>query len=153
MDILLWRHAEAVDADGSLPDLERPLTKRGHKQAKAVARWLRERLPADCRVLVSPALRTRETAQALDLAHEIEPAIAPGASAREILSAAGWPDGDGAVLLVGHQPTLGEAAGQLLTGKPTGLSLRKGALWWFVVRGRCGRSETVLRAVIDPEVV
>jgi phosphohistidine phosphatase len=151
MDILLWRHAEAVDADGLHSDLDRPLTKRGRKQAKLVARWLRSRLPPDCRILVSPALRTRETVVPLGLPHEIEPAIAPGASAEAILAATGWPGKDGAVLLVGHQPGLGEVAGRLLTGRALGLSVRKGALWWLTARRRGGRAEVTLRAVIDAE--
>lgn len=153
MELLLWRHAEAVDAEGDMLDLERPLTKHGRKQAKRIAAWLKDRLPDDCRILVSPALRTRETVEPLGRAHEIEPAIAPGASTRSLLRAAGWPDQGGAVLLVGHQPTLGEAAGQVLGGKGPGLSVRKGAVWWITGRERGGRVEAVLRAVIDPELL
>jgi len=152
MDLILWRHAEAVDADGSLSDLERPLTRRGHKQAKKLARWLLERLPAQRRILVSPARRTRETADALGAAYEIEPLIAPGASAVDLLRAAGWPERRGTVLLVGHQPCLGEAAGLLLAGEELGLSVRKGAVWWFSGRERGGRHEAILRSVIDPEL-
>ena len=37
MDLILWRHADAEDG---MPDLERKLTRKGHKQAEAVARWL-----------------------------------------------------------------------------------------------------------------
>ncbi len=151
MDLILWRHAEALDADGRLSDLERPLTKRGHKQAKKLARWLLERLPEQRRILVSPARRTRETADELGAAYEIEPLIGPGASAGELLVAAGWPGHQGTVLLVGHQPSLGEAAALLLTGEELGLSVRKGAVWWFSGRQRGGRGEAVLRSVIDPE--
>ncbi len=152
MDLIFWRHAEAVDADGSLTDLDRPLTKRGHKQAKKLARWLLERLPEQRRILVSPARRTCETADALGTAYEIEPLIAPGAGARALLAAAGWPGRQDTVLLVGHQPSLGEAAALLLTGEELGLSVRKGAVWWISGRQRGGRVEAALRSVIDPEL-
>ena len=151
MDLILWRHAEAEDADGEIADLERCLTRRGEKQAKRVARWLLDHLPADRRVLVSPALRTTQTADALGTPYEIEPRIAPGATAHDILTAAGWPGRKGTVLVVGHQPTIGELASRLLTGDEAGFSVRKGAVWWFEHRARNGRTEVVLRTVIDPE--
>ena len=43
MDLILWRHAEAEDG---VPDAKRKLTPRGRKQAKQIARWLKQRLPA-----------------------------------------------------------------------------------------------------------
>ncbi len=152
MDLILWRHAEAEEADGEISDLDRCLTRRGEKQAKRVARWLLERLPDTRRILVSPSQRTRQTADALGAAYEIEPRIAPGAPARQLLKAAGWPSRAGTVLLVGHQPSLGEAAGLLLGGE-IDLSVRKGAVWWFSGRERPDREVPLLRAVIDPELV
>lgn len=153
MELILWRHAEAEDADGEVADLERRLTRRGEKQAKRVARWLAAHLPPAHRLLVSPALRTRQTADALGTTYEIEPRAAPGATAREILLAAGWPKGKAAVLVVGHQPSLGETASLLLTGRDDGLSVRKGAIWWFGQRSTGGRIEAVLRTVIDPDLI
>ena len=40
MDLILWRHAEAEEADDGRPDLERKLTARGERQATRVALWL-----------------------------------------------------------------------------------------------------------------
>src|SRR5450756_2784577 len=62
MDLILWRHAEAEDG---MPDSARELTKRGRKQAVQIGAWLKERLPADCAILVSPSMRTQQTADAL----------------------------------------------------------------------------------------
>ena len=152
MDLILWRHAEAEDADGETTDLERRLTRRGEKQARRVARWLLAYLPEHRRILASPAVRTRQTADALGAAYEIEPRVAPGATAREILLAAGWPKGRETVLVVGHQPCLGEVASLLLADDAAGFSIRKGAVWWFAQRGQ-GRIEPVLRAVVDPEMI
>lgn len=153
MELILWRHAEAEESDGLIPDLERRLTRRGEKQAKRVARWLLAHLPERRRVLVSPALRTRQTADALGTAYEIEPAVDTAASGRDILQAAGWPKGKELVLVVGHQPSLGEVASLLLAGADTGLSVRKAAVWWFAQRGAGSRPEAILRAVIDPDLL
>ena len=54
--------------------------------------------------------------------------------------------------MIGHQPTLGEAAAQLLGGK-TEVSVRKGAILWFSTRERMGRSKAVLKAALDPDMV
>ena len=64
MDLLLWRHAEAEDGED---DMKRRLTERGHKQARAMAAWIRKHQPKDLRIIVSPAVRTQQTAEALKL--------------------------------------------------------------------------------------
>lgn len=150
MDLILWRHVEAEDGP---PDAKRKLTPRGRKQAKQIARWLRQRLPADTRILVSPAVRAVQTAQALELPYEEIGKLGTAASASSLLGAAGWPQAGGTVVLVGHQPTLGRVAALLLTGDAGDWSVRKGALWWFTYRIRNGNTETVLRAVIAPDLV
>jgi phosphohistidine phosphatase len=148
MELILWRHAEAED---SLPDLSRELTDRGRKQAARMADWLNPRLPQDIHVLVSPAKRTVQTAQALGRYHERVPALAPGASAADVLNAAGWPDSAYPVLIVGHQPTLGQVAMQLLAGQAGDLAVKKGGIWWFQSRERAGELQVVLRAVASPD--
>lgn len=150
IDLLLWRHAEAEDG---APDRARELTARGRKQARAVARWLAKRLPADCRILVSPAARAQQTAAALDRPTTTDPRVDVGAGASEVLKAAGWPDGGGTVLVVGHQPTLGETAALALTGTASAWPVKKGAVWWLRRRVRDGEVEVVLRAVIGPDLV
>jgi phosphohistidine phosphatase len=150
MDLILWRHAEAEDGS---PDAKRKLTPRGRKQAKQIARWLKQRLPANARILVSPAVRAVQTAQTLELPYEEIGKLGTGASASSILGAAGWPGAGGTIVIVGHQPTLGRAAALLLTGDAADWSMRKGALWWFTRRARNGAAETMLRAVIAPDLV
>ena len=148
MELILWRHTEAEDA---LPDLTRELTGRGRKQAARMADWLNPRLPPDIRILVSPATRAVQTAQALGREYEQVPALAPGASAEDVLAAAGWPDAAYPVLIVGHQPTLGQVAMRLLTGQAGDLAVKKGGIWWFQRRGRAGQLQVVLRAVAGPD--
>ncbi len=151
MDLILWRHAEAEEGDGILPDNKRRLTARGEKQSKQVARWLRQHLPRRRKVLVSPAERTQQTAHALDLPYEIEPRLGTGASAIDVLTAAGWPHQSGAVLIIGHQPTLGRVAALLLGGEEADWSIKKGGIWWFSRRARDNEKQTVLRAVLNPD--
>lgn len=146
MDLILWRHADAEDG---VPDAERKLTPKGEKQARRVADWLKEQLPDDCTVLASPARRARQTAQALTKKLEIVEDLDTSASARGVLKAAGWPDRAGFVVVVGHQPTLGQAIALALTGRDAGWSLRKGALWWL--RSRDG--DVTVRAVIGPDLL
>jgi phosphohistidine phosphatase len=150
MELILWRHAEAVDGT---PDLQRSLTLKGLKQAHQMARWLKSRLPKTTRILVSPALRTRQTAAALTEEFEVIEDIAPGASPADILSAAGWPGQRRAVLVVGHQPTLGMVAAMLIAGKPMPWSVRKGAVWWISNRVREEQDQVVLRASISPDML
>lgn len=150
MDLILWRHAEAIDG---LPDLARKLTPKGAKQAREMAAWLRPRLPKHTRVIVSPAERTRQTATALTEDFETIRSIAPNASPIEILAAAGWPDLKGAVVVVGHQPTLGMVAATLIAGDPMPWSIKKGAIWWLSHRVRGERPQVVLRAIVSPDLL
>ena len=146
MDLILWRHAEAVDG---APDLERELTAKGIKQAAKVAAFLNRHLPSHCRILVSPAIRTQQTVAALTSHFNLAPTISPGASAEAVLHAVRWPDAGGTVLVVGHQPTLGEVAAQLLGCDGETLSIKKGSIWWFSQRE--GSAQVAVRLVITPE--
>ncbi len=151
MELILWRHAEAEEADGTVADHKRRLTARGEKQAKQLARWLHRHLPRKSKILVSPAERTQQTAHALQLPYEIEPKLGIGASATDVLSVAGWPDQSGTVLIIGHQPSLGHVAALLLSGDEADWSVKKGGVWWFASRDRDGETQTVLRAVLNPD--
>jgi phosphohistidine phosphatase len=148
MDLILWRHA---DAEEGYPDLARSLTAKGHKQAETMAKWLRSRLPKDVSILVSPATRAQQTAQALTSHYHTVKQIAPGADYTAILEAAGWPHGKGTVLIVGHQPTLGEAVAWLLSSEPGQWHIKKAGVWWL---GRRDPDDPlVVRAVISPDLV
>ena len=153
MNLILWRHAEAEDGEN---DLQRALTKRGLKQAVLMAGWLKNQLPDGARVLVSPAERTKQTAQALTFEFDLVKGLAPGKGVEELLAAVDWPLGTGAmrdetVIVVGHQPTLGNVASLLIGGAEGGWSVKKGAVWWLSHRVRGETAQTVLRAVMSPE--
>jgi phosphohistidine phosphatase len=146
MNLILWRHA---DAEPGGRDLERKLTPKGKNQARRVAAWLREWAPQDALVLVSPARRAQQTAEALTESFQTLAELAPDAPAHRVLAAAGWPDADGTVLVVGHQPTLGRAAALALTGAAADWHVKKAAVWWL--ERRDDAAEVALRAVISPD--
>jgi phosphohistidine phosphatase len=153
-DLLLWRHADEVEQGD---EFRRALTVRGEKQAKSMAKWIRQEAPKHLRILVSPALHARQTAKALDLPFEIKTQLGPKTKASDLLAVAGWPDGmgkrHGAILLIGHQPALGHLAALLLSGSEEAWSIKKGCLWWFSNRVREGETQTILRAVISADLV
>src|SRR5215207_8928612 len=135
MDLILWRHAEAIEAEG-IDDLARRLTSKGERQAQRMAEWLNQRLAHSTRVLVSPAVRCQQTAKALGRKFRTVAELAPGAFPEELLRMARWPEGSDAVLVVGHQPTLGMAAAQALTGSAQAWSIKKAGVWWLRHRPR-----------------
>ena len=150
MDLILWRHADAED--GVLDDA-RKLTAKGEKQAQQVGRWLKTHLPEGARILVSPAKRAHKTASALGREFEITREVGTGASVMSVMAATGWPSAKGAVVVVGHQPTLGRIAAALLTGIEADWSIKKGCVWWFSNRLHDGETQTLLRAVMSPEFI
>ena len=151
MDLILWRHAEAVVEREGLADLERALTPKGERQAQRMADWINHRLAHSTRILVSPALRCQQTAKALGRSIKTVDTIAPDASIEAVLKAARWPDASEPVLVVGHQPTLGLVAAWLLCGQPQGWSMKKGAVWWLRNRDREGDAQVVLQAAMAPD--
>ena len=153
MDLIFWRHAEAEEGDESMDDLERSLTPRGLKQAQRMAQWLDRHLPESTRVLSSPARRTQQTVQALGRRYKLRSELAPGCSPEGLLAAAQWPDSKAAVLVVGHQPVLGQTIAQLLGVDEVALPVRKGAVWWLRRRERDGLAQTVVVTVQAPEML
>jgi phosphohistidine phosphatase len=153
VDLILWRHADARDSDVQLEDLQRPLTAKGERQAQRMAQWLNRHLPETTRVLVSPALRSRQTADALNRKYKIVSELAPERSATELLQAARWPDARGPVLVVGHQPALGFVAAYLIGGLTEPWTVRKGSVWWLRQREREERSEVILLATLSPDLI
>jgi phosphohistidine phosphatase len=149
MDLILWRHADAVD-ELDRPDLERPLTAKGERQAQRMAQWLNHALPSTTRVLVSPAKHAQQTALALERRFKTVAAIDPQGTVDSLLAAARWPESKEPVLVIGHQPTLGLAAAYLVAGIAQPWTLRKGAVWWLRGRQR-HEAPVVLMAVRAPE--
>lgn len=157
MDLILWRHAEAQEAASGADDLSRALTKKGEKQASRMAAWLDRHLPEGTRVLVSPSVRTQQTAAALDRKFKLRDELVPETTVDDVLSLLKWHVDTGLqlkgpVLLVGHQPYLGELVAKLLGMQAHTCPVRKGGVWWLRTRIRDGQPQTVLLTVACPEL-
>ncbi|MDR3352149.1 MAG: histidine phosphatase family protein [Zoogloeaceae bacterium] len=152
MDILLWRHAEALDGS---PDHARALSPHGEEQAGKVALWLRARAPENLRLLVSPAIRTRQTAAFFQDQDQNQDKVETCAAlysgtksdVLSIIEAARTP-----LLFVGHQPLLGKLAARLAEEEAAlPERFRKGALWWL--RGKPGKHTMKLWQTVDADAL
>ncbi|MEX2497588.1 MAG: histidine phosphatase family protein [Wenzhouxiangellaceae bacterium] len=108
-NVWLIRHAKAAEAEPGQKDIDRPLTRHGERQCKAMGEWLRRRLQgAGVVALVSPAERARHTAKLalgewFDGTRNEEPRIW-NASAQGLAELLAEHSGD--LLVVGHNPGL-----------------------------------------------
>ena len=158
MDLILWRHAEAENAEDGCDDLSRSLTTKGEKHAARMAAWLDRHLPEGARVLVSPSQRTQQTVAPLGRKFKLRDELVPETSVDDVLALIKWspetgPQMKGPVLLVGHQPYLGQIISRLLGMTEEACAVRKGAVWWLRTRMRDGQPQTVLLTVACPELI
>ena len=145
--IILWRHAEAKDIfdgddilDMTQSDMQRALTQKGQRQAADMAMWLKPQLPKSTILQCSPALRAFQTAEALQHVNKsceinINQALKPSTSLNMVLTSIAQIYSCHSLVLVGHQPWLGQLAAHLLgisiAGHTKDLSIKKGAIWWL----------------------
>ena len=153
MDLVLWRHAEAIDLDLVGDDMARYLTARGEKQATRMAAWLDRHLPDGARVLASSALRAEQTAHALGRKVKVHAALAPLGTPEQLLELVQWPHAKGCVVVVGHQPTLGQVLARLLGLQEDACAVKKGSVWWLRYRERDGIGQTTVVSVQTPDLL
>lgn len=118
--LILVRHAKSSWADATIPDHDRPLNKRGIRDAPRMAKRLAGRGPRPERILTSSAVRARATADAfaselhLDEAAVVALPEIYGASVAEMVDLIrGVDDRLRCVMVVGHNPTFAELAARL----------------------------------------
>ncbi len=120
--LIVLRHAKAVRPESDLHDFDRGLTERGRRDSRAVGEWLAEEGLQPDMVIASSALRTRETAELVAEAAELDDAPlllealygSDEATCLAMLSA--HAEGYDTVLIVGHNPTM-EGLVERLTGQ------------------------------------
>ncbi|MCL6644424.1 MAG: histidine phosphatase family protein [Dehalococcoidia bacterium] len=125
MDLLLVRHAIAVERGTMASDAERPLTPEGRARMEEAARGL-ARLIAPQAILSSPWLRAMQTAEILRETYglgrvRVCEALA-SADYDAVIEAATEADAS-PVALVGHEPWMGELLAYLVTGDPAGMAV------------------------------
>ncbi|UOO81392.1 histidine phosphatase family protein [Uruburuella testudinis] len=153
MNLILWRHAEA---EYGPPDLARQLTEKGRRQASTAAAWLRNRLPQDTQVWVSQAARSRQTADYLVQDYTILATLNPDIYARTLPRLLETAPRNGTLVIVGHQPWLGQLSAFLLNGDWGGdayWSYKKGGFWWFQLKQDHNGFHAKLKAVLTPEML
>lgn len=149
MELILWRHADAEPFGAHIQsDVDRQLTTKGQKQAIKMGSWLDRVLPPDCQILVSPSQRTLHTARTLGRSFEITDAVGTGTTVEQILAACHWPNHRYPVLVIGHQPQLGEVVSRLIPSMHD-VSIRKGNVWWISQKD----DVAFLKAVMTPELI
>lgn len=153
MELILWRHADAEQATENQADEARALTAKGRRQAQKMAEWLNRTLPENCAILSSPAVRTVQTVEALGRSFKTSPALASGASPEEVLRAVDWPNNEAPVLVVGHQPTLGQIAALLVAGAAQDWTIRKANICWIERRAGDETGASYIKAMIGPDLV
>ncbi len=138
-NLLIMRHAKSAWDTEVASDYERPLAKRGRKDAPRMGRWIKDNELLPNIIISSPALRASQTATAV----ADEAGIAPrdirfekriyGAGVSELVRALSkCPADKKTVLLVGHNPGLDELLEYLSAGgiprREDGKLLTTGAL-------------------------
>jgi phosphohistidine phosphatase len=153
MELILWRHAEAEphapDREG---DQRRALTAKGARHASRVGAWLDRQLPTQCRILSSPAVRCVQTAEALGRKFTTVEALNTESTAERILEAAGWPDGRQPVVIIGHNPLLGQVASLIFSGVAHEWKIKKASVFWIASKGEEDPAPFV-RLAVGPDLV
>ena len=110
--LTLLRHAKSGWDDPSLSDAARPLNAKGRRAAAAIGRHLRATGARFDHVIASPAVRVRQTIDAVASGYGAKPApvwdqrlyLASDSSLIDVIR--GLPDDRASVILVGHNPGL-----------------------------------------------
>jgi phosphohistidine phosphatase len=127
MEVYVFRHGPAEDRDPQRwpGDTERPLSSEGIQETRKAARGLAKLVGRVDRIATSPFERARSTAEIFARSYrkaasvEVWEELASGELAAPLLARIREaPRRVARIVLVGHEPTLGEFAGYALTGEP-----------------------------------
>lgn len=159
------RHAKAKRPWKYETDVERPLTKRGRRDARNMGVWVAHTAPPVDLLISSPSMRTKETVeemlkkmkytQPISWAEEVY-----DATAEDLLTLLRHAPGNTEhILLVGHNPSVAQLVAGLCAGSPQRLNLHMPTgTWahlyleifqWDQIRWGCG----VLRAFSPPKLI
>jgi phosphohistidine phosphatase len=159
VELYLVRHAEAhrLGERGITADENRPLTDEGQAQTRQLGAALQRRGLRPGAVLTSPLVRARQTAEQLVSqwpapAPEVKVCeeLAPGTKRRKLARAVGGL-GLEQVVLVGHQPDLGEWAGWLIGSKKAQLGLSKAGVACIRADAELAKGAGTLLWLVPPE--
>ncbi|MCI0581279.1 MAG: histidine phosphatase family protein [Chloroflexi bacterium] len=155
LELLLVRHADAGDPLAwTGPDADRPLSRKGQRQAERLAALLAGLRAAPDALISSPKARAARTAELLGAALRLDVRVHDGLAGpldlealTAILADNGAPHRP---ILVGHDPDFSDLASELVG---SAITLRKGALARIDLELPPAAGEGVLRWLVPPEVV
>lgn len=120
------RHAKAAPDSPTSDDADRPLRRRGHRQAEALGAYFAAATPRPLIVLSSPYLRARETAEhvwaALDVLPQLDDRLAAHRSIADYIDVLADLSGATCAAVIGHNPLCAQLVAVLtegLTAPPT----------------------------------
>jgi phosphohistidine phosphatase len=139
MDLYIIRHAIAVDeATSDYEDSERPLTDKGRKKMRLIAKSLRSLGVEFDLILSSPYVRARETAEILADVFKMRDRIVfsdnliPLQSPEPLISEINEKHQVESLALVGHEPHLSSLVGQLVSeSSKIEITLKKGGVCYL----------------------
>ena len=158
MNLYLMRHGLAVErgTPGYDSDRERPLTSKGERKVRRVAEALMRMEISFDAIFSSPLIRAQQTADVLSNEMKFKGKVqftehlSPGGGAKELVHLLQHHSGSTKeILIVGHEPDLGQLAATLLSGGD-GLTIvfKKGGVAKLAVEhlrlGRCATLEWLL---------
>jgi phosphohistidine phosphatase len=161
MELLIVRHAIAFERDRQRwrDDGARPLSPAGIRQSRKAAAGLKEFSKRPDRLLTSPLVRARQTAQILtDVARwpqaEETPELSPGGAALAVLTLLGQ-ERSKVVAVVGHEPDLGVLLTACLLGEGGALAIemKKNAVACVSFEGSPRAGRAVLKWLATPRML
>lgn len=159
MDLFIIRHADALSLGerGITQDEDRPLSERGETQARVVGAGLRRKGIKLAKIVTSPLLRARQTAEELLRVWSpplpeilVSPELAPGGR-RKKLARFLKGLGDGPVALVGHQPDLSELTAWLIGSRKAQVDFAKAGVGHVACPDEPGKARGMLLLLVPPE--
>lgn len=160
MDLYILRHGRAGTRGPEYPDdSKRPLTQDGRARIGAIAKAMETLGVHYDRALTSPFTRALETAEIVTRAHgtsrslvevdELGQGRGPEGALRAIRRDHAEHE---SLLVVGHEPDLGELVSRLATGANDGLriTLKKGGLVKLVLPSLAPRARATIEWVLTP---
>jgi phosphohistidine phosphatase len=156
MNLYLMRHAIAAEADENTEDHQRPLTEKGRKKLRKIARNIEKLDLKFDLILTSPAMRARQTADIVADALNIKQKnvietenLSPLGFADKLVEEINAHEALENLLVVGHEPFLSQFIGMLLAGDASlNIDMKKAGLCKLsmeqLVYGRCATLEWLL---------
>lgn len=160
LKIYLVRHGIASDRIGGavLNDGMRPLTDEGRTETKTVAKGLKRIGVKPDVMVVSPLVRTRQTAEILADVLKVErpldicPALAPGGSPSNIFRFCAQFEKAQEVMLVGHEPDVGAIVAALLGANDLEIPFPKAGVCRVDIAGFPPHSTGFMKWFLTPKV-